>query len=160
MKNLLYFFAIACVFLLSSCSKEKLEDEMKFSEVPTLVKTAFDSEFPSARNVRWRPSDKDFEAVYQKNGREKSILYDVNGKLQSEELEMSQREIPLAIKQYLSSIYVGSSVKRAKREKTEEGTFYEVTLIIDEKEVVFDFDADGKLLNEGLEAEEAVLENE
>ena len=70
------FFIAAC-FILFSCSSSSSEFEIKESEVPPNVMTAFKAKYPSAQEVKWEAEKEDgkfyFEADFKEGGKEKEV---------------------------------------------------------------------------------------
>lgn len=78
---------IVCAFLLTSCSST--EFEIKESEVPPNVLSAFKAKYPSAQVLKWEAEKEDgkffFEAEFKEGDKEKEVHITPNGSSITEE---------------------------------------------------------------------------
>lgn len=89
MKKIIFAFAGATVLsiLLLSCSSD--EFEIKETEVPKEVLSAFKAKYPSAQVIKWEAEKEDgkfyFEAEWKENGKEKEVHISPDGSTMTEE---------------------------------------------------------------------------
>ncbi len=83
MKNL--FLTFGLTFLLVSCEKD--DDMIPSTAVPQVVKSAFDTRYPSATTVSWKKDACEFEADFTVEGVRKSADFKSNGTFVKEDLE-------------------------------------------------------------------------
>jgi len=92
------------------------------AEVPQAVKAAFEKQYPNIKKVEWEKEDSNYEAEFDLNKVEHSVLYDASGKLLETEMEINPSELPEAVKTYVSTHYAGQKIKEAAKIVTPDGT--------------------------------------
>ena len=111
---------------------------------PAAVKTGFEKHFPGATKVKWDKEGTDeYEAEFQKAGKEYSAVFDSKGTLKETEEEMKPSELPAAVTAYISQHYKNAVIKEAARITTPNGVVtYEAE--VNKKDLLFD--ATGKFI--------------
>ena len=74
------------------------------SEVPELVKTAFEKSYPGTKTA-WEKENGNFEASFKKEGKEMSVVIDNKGAILETETSMAVTEPPPPALAYLKSHY-------------------------------------------------------
>ncbi len=139
MKKLIFLLAIAAVSL--QANAQKLADK----DVPSTVKTSFTKLFPKATEVKWKKEDGNFEAGFDLNKIEQSVLFDANGKMLESEVEIDVKKLPEAAHTYMKKNYPNNPIKEAAKITAANGTVtYEAEL--KGKDVIFD--AKGNFIKE------------
>jgi hypothetical protein len=87
------------------------------TEVPMIIKSAFDAKYPNAQKVNWgieKPGE--FEAEFVLNGVESSALYDSKGQFLESEIEIKENQLPQAIKNSISKEFVGYKIAKLRNQ--------------------------------------------
>jgi len=154
MKNLYTVIPILGVLVLFlSCARENPVTAVDADVVPDLVQTALQEKYPEAGEVEWYQSGNKFEAEFEADDRETTVLFNKRGKLLMTETELEEGDLPQSVRDYLAANYPDHPIEEADKEENRKGLFYEVELMIDGQEVELRFDADGNFIE--AEKEEA-----
>ena len=120
---------------------QKLQEK----DVPAPVKTAFQKNFPQAKVEKWEKEGINFEAEFELNKSEQSVLFDAQGDIIETEIEIEISELPNGILDYVKKNYKGQSVKEAAKITDTKGTLtYEVEI----KGMDLLFASNGKFIKE------------
>ena len=139
MKKLALMMVAAMITSLTFAQKLQEKD------VPAPVKTAFQKNFPQAKVEKWEKEGVNFEAEFELNKSEQSVLFDAQGGIIETEIEIEISELPNGILDYVKKNYKGQSVKEAAKITDTKGTLtYEVEI----KGMDLLFDSNGKFIKE------------
>jgi Putative beta-lactamase-inhibitor-like, PepSY-like len=110
MKKLFVLFALALAVI--SCDEKKLKDK----EVPTIVKEAFQKQFPSAKKAEWENEDGKFEVSFEQDDKEMSAVFTAaNGALEETEVEIKKEELPAQALAYISQNYKDEKIQETAK---------------------------------------------
>ncbi|MEO8210612.1 MAG: PepSY-like domain-containing protein [bacterium] len=109
MKKLIFVVCILGIAL--SVNAQKLKE----SDVPSAVQTSFSSMYPDTKKVKWEMEDGKYEAEFQQNNVETSVLFDANGTYIQKEVEISISELPDAVRNYVSANLSGQKIAEASK---------------------------------------------
>lgn len=133
-----YLIACTILFVGIYASAQKLKD----TEVPGVVKTAFDKQYPGVK-AKWEKEDGNYEAGFKKDGKTMSVVYDAMGTMKETEVSIKESELPPSALDYIKSNYKGKKIKETAKITKADGTVnYEAE--IEGKDVVFD--SNGKFI--------------
>ena len=118
--------------------------KVKATKVPEIVTKSLISNYPNAKNVKWDKEENNYEASFENNKTENSVLFNSNGKIIETEVEISTAQLPKSILSYLSKNYKDQKVKEAAKIISEKGI---VTYEAEIKGKDLLFDENGKLLS-------------
>ena len=118
--------------------------KVKATKVPEIVTKSLISKYPNAKNVKWDKEENNYEASFENNKTENSVLFNSNGKIIETEVEISTAQLPKSILSYLSKNYKDQKVKEAAKIISEKGI---VTYEAEIKGKDLLFDENGKLLS-------------
>ena len=120
---------------------QKLQEK----DVPTPVKTTFKKQYPNTKDVKWEKEGKNFEAEFELNKTEQSVLLNAQGNILETEVEIELNQLPSAVLDYIKANYKGQSVKEAAKITDANGkdTFEAEVMKMDVL-----FDESGKFLKE------------
>ena len=124
---------IACVgsFSLMSCAQKNND------KIPAAVKSAFAKKYPAVKKARWDVEDKNFEASFEEDELDISILYDAQGNEKEVEREINMKDLPQAVLDYISKNYSGAKIQETAKITDDKGiSKYEVE--IKGKDLIFD----------------------
>ena len=117
-------------------------------DVPNLVMAAFQQEYPKAKETKWEMESPNYEAEFEMEEVEYSVLIDASGNLLDTEAEISIDALPSNVKEYVSKNYSGLKIKEAGRITDANGTVsYEAE--VKGKDLLFD--SNGKFVKEEIE---------
>jgi hypothetical protein len=120
---------------------QKLQEK----DVPASVKTAFQKNFPQAKVEKWEKEGSNFEAEFELNKTEQSVLFDPQGNLLETEVEIELNQLPKGVLEYVKANYKGQKVKEAAKITDAKGTvIYEAEI----KGMDILFDSIGKFIKE------------
>jgi hypothetical protein len=115
------------------------------SEVPGPVKGALNKQYPNATNVKWDKENSAYEASFDSNKTDTSILFDGTGKIIETEVEIQMNQLPKGVSEYVNAHYKGSTIREAAMITDANGVVtYEAAI----KGMDLIFDASGKFLKE------------
>lgn len=123
--------------------------DMKVDDVPSDLRNTFEQAHPDAKDVEWEKEGDSYKVEFEINREDHEIWYTADGNTSKTEKEISESDLPQAIKSVISNNYADYKIDSI--EMTEEGgsASYVVELEKgwnDEKNIVFA--ADGKIVSE------------
>lgn len=136
MKNL----SLLLVLLISSillCSQN-----IDIKDLPTSVKTKFDTQFPvsNQKDVKWGKAVNNYEAEFINNGVMTAAIFDIQGNLLEIASEFSINDLPKPVFDYLEKNYNWKKIKYAVMVVSGTGKVsYRIGIGIKELVLVFDF---------------------
>jgi hypothetical protein len=131
MKKILLIAGVISLSVLSGC-----EQELKDSEVPSLVKSSFAKNYPGV-NAKWEKEEENYEAEFKKEGKSMSATFQPDGKMLESEESIIESQLPAAATGYLKTHYEGKRIKECARITGSDGTVtYETEL--EGMDVIFD----------------------
>ena len=118
--------------------------KVKVTKVPEIVSKSLLSKYPNAKNIKWDKEENNYEASFENNKIENSVLFSANGKIIETEVEINTAQLPKSILNYIGKNYKDQKVKEAAKIISEKGIItYEAE--IQGKDLFFD--ENGKLLS-------------
>lgn len=139
MKKLALMMVAAMITSLTFAQKLQEKD------VPAPVKTSFQKNFPQAKVDKWEKEGVNFEAEFELNKSEQSVLFDAQGSIIETEIEIEISQLPNGVLDYVKTNYKGQSVKEAAKITDTKGT---VTYEAEIKGMDLLFDSNGKFIKE------------
>ncbi len=128
--------------LIASCANAQ---KIKEADVPAIVKSAFQKQYPQAKEVKWEKEKGNYEVNFDLNEVDNSVLMDVNGKILESEVEIELSQLPSGVLEYVKTNYGGQKAKEAAKITDSKGVVtYEVE--IKGKDLIFD--NNGKFIKE------------
>ena len=85
------------------------------NKAPENVITAFKTVHPDAQDVSWDKEGMNYEAEYQENGNDCSVIIDQKGIILETETEINVSELPSGVIKYISDNYVGYTLSDASK---------------------------------------------
>lgn len=120
--------------------------KIKESEVPAVVKAAFVKAYPKVKDVKWDKEDGAYEASFDLNKADASVLFSADGTIKEVETEIEHNQLPAAVKNALAKEYSDYKVEEAAKIVVGGVTTYETEVKKGKQTFDFIFDATGKLL--------------
>jgi len=111
------------------------------------VKAAFHKMFPTVSTVKWgKENAREYEAEFSKNGRAISANFTLNGKWVETETDITRKELPLAVNDYINRHYSGNKLGEIARTQSPQKIVYEVGIKNGDHSITLLFNIDGKLI--------------
>ncbi len=147
MKNLMIFVIVSCTIAFTAYGQN--------TDVPALVKIAFEQKISNAKDVEWEydKEDKLWEVEYMIGKDEFTSAFDENGKWEETEKEINFSDLPEPVKASLKADFTDYEVDEVEFVETPDGEFYEVELEKDNKKEVLELliSPDGKVVKKEQE---------
>ena len=135
---------LAAMFSLTFANAQKVSDK----EVPTVVKNTLQKSYPNAKEIKWEKEKANYEAEFEVNETDYSLLIDVSGNILETEVEIKIDELPAKAKEYVSKNYAGQKIKETAKITDSKGVVtYEAE--IKGKDLIFD--SNGNFIKEETE---------
>ncbi len=128
--------------LVSTCT---FAQKMQEKDVPASVKSTFKKDYPSIKEVKWEKEGDKYEASFDLNKIDNSVLFDASGNVIETEVEIELNQLPSGVMDYVKSHYGGQKVKEAAKITDTKGT---VTYETEIKDMDLLFDSNGKFIKE------------
>ncbi len=104
-----------------------MAQKIQSKDVPDAVKAAFQKEFPAAKEAKWDKEEDNFEASFDNNKSDQSVVFDAEGNILEIEVEIKVSELPKGVMEYVKSTYPGKKIKEvAKITDAQKTVTYEV----------------------------------
>ncbi len=144
----LYVFVFLLV-MVTSCNRNATNISEK--NVPKAVQNSFHAEYVSVTDVDWEKEGNLYEAEYEENNAEQTILFDAAGTILRTESEVLMSGIPAAIQVYVETNFKGFKMEEAVILKWDGNSFYKIEIDDDRKELDILFDMEGNYVSEDKE---------
>jgi len=152
MKSLTLIFTISStifiIMIMVSCNKEST---LKSDKIPSAIQNSFRTAHAEVKDESWEKDGDYFEAEYDKNGMEQTILYDNSGNVIRTESEISNKDIPSTIGSYVLDYYKGYRIVDAATIIKSDGSFYKIEIKKGNSEQEFLFDMEGNFVSEDMD---------
>lgn len=132
---------LAAMFGATFANAQKISDK----EVPTAVKSALQKSYPNAKEIKWEKEKAHYEAGFEADETEYSLLIDASGKVIETEIEIKLNDLPAKAKDYVSKNYAGYKIKEAAKITDSKGV---VTYEAEVKGTDLIFDSTGNFIKE------------
>ena len=119
--------------------------KMQEKDVPAPVKNAFQKQYPTSSDVKWDKEGEKFEASFDLNKIDNSVLFDAQGNILETEVEIELNQLPKGVLEYVKANYKGQKVKEAAKITDAQG---KVTYEAEIKGMDLLFDTNGKFIKE------------
>jgi hypothetical protein len=91
-------------------------------EIPAAVKTKFASLYPTVKKAKWGQEGANYEAEFELNEVETSVLFDVSANVLETESEIKASELPKPVTDYCAKTWAGKKIKEASKIIDSKGT--------------------------------------
>lgn len=135
---------LASMFAVTFANAQKVSDK----EVPTTVKNTLQKNYPNAKELKWEKEKGNYEAEFEVNETDYSVLIDVSGNIIETEVEIKIDELPANAKAYISKNYAEQKIKEAAKITDSKGV---VTYEAETKGKDLIFDSNGNFIKEETE---------
>lgn len=136
---------LALMMVTAMISSLTFAQKLQEKDVPAPVKTSFQKHYPNIKEVKWDKEGEKFEASFDINKIDNSVLFDAQGNILETEIEIELSQLPKGILEYVRTNYKGQKVKEAAKITDAKGT---VTYEAEIKGLDILFDSYGKFIKE------------
>lgn len=141
MKNILTIAALAIAI---GCTAQTVKE----ADVPAPVKAKFTSLYPAVSVEKWEKEGANYEAEFEQNETETSVVFDASGNLILTETEIPVSSLPKGVSDYFAKNNAGAKIKEAAKITAADGT---VTYEAEVKGADYIFDANGNFIRKDAE---------
>ncbi|WP_017733693.1 PepSY-like domain-containing protein [Nafulsella turpanensis] len=154
MKRLKNIFAlVAGIFLLASC--EELDNILPGDKAPAEIKNDLAERHPNAEDVEWEKEGNLWEAEFEENSVEVSVIYDADLNWVRTERDIPIDELPENVKDYIATNFPDGKLEEAASfESYDEGNGFVVEVSNDGMEYELFFDEEGEFIRQEIEEED------
>lgn len=111
--------------------------KIKEKNVPQAIQHAFHQKYPNVKEVKWDKEENNYEASFEVNNVDNSVLFNPEGKIIETEVEIRINQLPKNALNYINAHFKNKKIKEAAKISTKEGAIiYEAE--IQGKDVIFD----------------------
>jgi len=128
-------------------------------DVPSAAKAKLNTLYPKAKEVKWDKEDANFEANFEVNDVEMSILLDAKGNVLETETDMGKSALPEAVKSAINKNFAGYAIEGTAKIIRDGKTTFEAEFKKGENKLNILFSPDGKLVKK-IEKQEKDKESE
>lgn len=139
---------ILLIITLSLLSFVTFGQEVKEKEVPQTVAKALHTKYPAAKSIKWEKEKNNYEASFDSNKTETSILINSDGKIMETEVEIAATLLPKKATDYLKANFKKEKIKEAAKITDAKG---KVTYEAEVKGKDILFDANGNFISSNKE---------
>ena len=122
--------------------------KMKETDVPAHVKATAFKEYPNIKVEKWEKEGGNYEAEFNVNKVETSVLIDAGGNLIETEVEINVSALPKGVSEYVSKNLAGQKIKEASKISDTKGT---ITYEAEINKVDYIFDVNGSFIKKVVE---------
>jgi opacity protein-like surface antigen len=136
-----FIFLMVAMAAMSFANAQKVQEK----DIPALVKTGLQKQFPNAKNIKWEKEKSNYEAGFKLNGADYSALISTSGNLLETEESITIDKLPAVVKDYVSKNYPGKKIKESAKITDAKGV---VTYEAEVNDTDLIFDSSGKFLKQ------------
>ncbi|PRX48839.1 PepSY-like domain-containing protein [Salegentibacter salegens] len=119
-KSIFLILAIAMGF--TACE----DDDLRNSDIPSVVLNGFTEEFPNATGVEWEKKAEFFEAEFALENVDYEAVLNTEGSLIKYKYDMVYDDLPAAVKTTITTDYDKTKIDEVELLKISENTYYQV----------------------------------
>lgn len=145
MKKTIIAFLLLTGAVLGAAAQDK--EKIDTTQVPSAVKTAFNSNFPNSNDVEWKRKENHYKASFTMNNSKHHVKIDENGRIVSRGMEIPESQLPGPVASAIKRDYPGYKIDKAYTETENGSTKYKVSFEGKEDRKIM-YDASGTRLKE------------
>ncbi len=136
---------LALMLVATMITSLSFAQKLQEKDIPAPVKSSFQKHYPNTKEVKWDKEGEKFEASFDLNKMDNSVLFDGKGNLLETEVEIALNQLPKGVLEYVATNYKGQKVKEVAKITDNKGiVVYEVEI----KGLDLLFDSNGKFIKE------------
>ncbi len=149
-----FIFLISILVIVAACAKQHSQSNNQ--DIPDNVQKNFKSDFSTIEDAEWEFEDGLYEAEFEENGLERTVIYDADGNRVATETEFPVDDLSEVILNYISDNYTDAEIEEAETVESTDGNFTVVEIEMnDDQEIELFFDTDGNFVKQVEETDEA-----
>jgi hypothetical protein len=113
---------------LSASSFFTVAQDIKETEVPSVVMNSFKGQFADALKPEWEKKGNNYEVEFKTGAAERSVILDASGKVLMQKQEIALTELPAAVSNALKQNYSSYDLEEAEQITFDGKTYYEVEM--------------------------------
>lgn len=125
-----------------------MAQDLNSSDVPGNLKNAVNKDYSEATDVEWEKELDNYKVEFDLKRQDHEVWYNTSGKVLKKEIEITEAELPQAIRDAITAKYAGHRVDDVEMIWQNNITTYEVELEKGQEEKHVTFDSNAKVLNE------------
>lgn len=125
-----------------------MAQDLNSSDLPGNLKDAFSKDYSKATDVEWEKELDNYKVEFDLNRQDHEVWYNASGSVLKKEQEITEAELPQAIRNAIKSNHPGYRVDDVEMIWQDNTTTYEVELEKGQDEKHITFDGNAKVLNE------------
>ncbi|MDQ7917675.1 PepSY-like domain-containing protein [Mesonia sp. MT50] len=137
---------MSLVFLFASVAVQA--QDLRMSDVPANLTTAFNKEFANATDVEWEKDMENYKVEFEIDRMDYDVWYSSIGQEVKRKVEISSSQLPSAVSNVIKKNYADFSIDDVDMIKTGNKVIYEIDLETFTKELEITIDKNGKVLSE------------
>ncbi len=141
--------AMIMVFGLGLAITQVNAQKVNARDVPANVKSSLEKNY-SVKDADWDKEGTNYEASFEQNGIETSVVFDGAGSILETEREIKKNELPTAILDVLKKDYADFEIEEAARIETKGVITYETEVEKGRMSLDLIFEASGKLIKKDI----------
>ncbi|KAA9340090.1 PepSY-like domain-containing protein [Adhaeribacter soli] len=120
--------ALTLALFLSASSFFSFAQDIKETEVPSVVMNSFKGQFADALKPEWEKKGSNYEVEFNSGTIERKVILDASGKVLMQKQEIALTELPASIASALKQNYGSYELEEAEKIEFDGKTYYEVEL--------------------------------
>ncbi|CAM3601613.1 PepSY-like domain-containing protein [Zobellia roscoffensis] len=152
MEKLKFFTAILSLGIISCDNNDDdfadNDSDILNSEVPAVVKSAFEDTFSNATDVEWETIGESYNVDFDMETVEYEALYEASGTLTNYKYDIAASELPEAVKTAIVNDYDNKQIDDAEVLIVGENTYYQIELDKEPTDLHLVFNQDGNVNTE------------
>lgn len=141
------------LLLSAACGKENQKTQA--SQVPEPVRKTFEATHGTVKEMTWEQEGDHYAAEFKVNGVEHEVIYSADGSMVASSMEIGVGQLPAAVPAAVAAAFPGSTITEAEEITSGSSTTYEVEMTSGGQQYELVLGADGGMISQEIEAEEA-----
>lgn len=146
----LFFIAVMSLLINLGVKAQDNDRELKDSDVPEAVRTAFDKQFDNTMMVEWKMKDGKYKAKFNQGLKKHTAEFSSSGELLAKGEKIGKDELPTPVSDAVKTSYASSNIDEVYRIEKKGQTYYKVKLDGNPDKKVM-YDAQGKVIKEKMD---------
>lgn len=120
--------ALTLALFLSGSSLFSFAQDLKETEVPSVVMNSFKGQFADALKLEWEKKGNHYEVEFKHGQTERKVVLDASGKVLLQKQEISLTELPASVTAAIKQNFSSYDLDEAERIEADGKTYYAVEL--------------------------------
>jgi len=134
------------LFIFSGLSTFSFAQKLPKKEVPSVVLNQFQIQFPKAFDIEWEKTTNGYKVEFDtKRSKDHEVWYSIEGKVLKHKEELSERNLPQTIINYIENNYKGYKIDDVDKITEKGKVVYQIEVEKRANEIILRFDEKGNL---------------